>query len=106
MKKLNNLLGAVHGLPSDEEIFAEYGGYIADFKSDEIHNRILFDYIKGMLMMSMHDLNYTDGDIEDVLNEINEHYWKDKESDILTWEHTHILEKPDEDYTNERELTR
>ena len=101
MRELNNLLGATLGLPSDKEIFNTYGRCIADFKSDGINNNILWDYVKGMVMMSMHDLNYTDGEIEHVLTKINAHYWVDKESDVLIWTHTHILD--DDDYIRMRE---
>lgn len=91
VKELNNLMGAFAGHKSDIEIYTDYGREIKDYK--EFGNG-LYSYFRGLVMMSMHDLGYTDGQIDDVWCEIAHHYTDEyeDEKDVLIWEHTHELE--------------
>lgn len=83
MRDLNNLDDI------DREQIEKSGQEIDGFKNN---NNDFFDYLSGMIKMSMHDCNYGDGDIQSVIDEVREHYERDKASDVLTWEQTHALE--------------
>lgn len=90
MKELNNLIGAVGNIPSDTDIFEKYGKTIEEFK--DINEDILLRYIQGLVEMSMCDLDFSDRDIEFVIDEVREHLLNDRAGDIITWEWTHTFE--------------
>lgn len=91
MHELNNLAGEFNGLPSDVDILTRAGEKIDELKeAPDIYR--LNEYIRGVIMMSMHDCNFSDRDIQDVINEVGIHFFEDEAKDILIWEHTHDLD--------------
>ena len=87
MKKLDNLMGAVGSMPSDEEIMERYGAEIEEIKSSHLQS-----YINGLVEMVMEELKFTDKQIDDVIMGIANRYHNERPADVLIWEWTHMTE--------------
>lgn len=85
MRELNNLRG------NDREIFERKGEDIKAFMAAD--GEPLLSYIKGLIMMSMHDLDYTDTDIEFVVDEVAGKLFEVEPVDVITYEWTHDYER-------------
>lgn len=85
MRELNNLRG------NDREIFEKQGKEIKDFKC--INENALLSYVKGLIMMSMHDLDYTDTDIEFVVNEVAGRMLETEPAEVIIYEWSHDYDR-------------
>lgn len=90
MHEMNNLMKSCNGFPSDEEILRNAGTILSEYKSAS--DSYVWEYMIGMLMMSMHDLGHADKAIQEVIDEMATHFWHDDVGDVLIWEHTHDLD--------------
>lgn len=93
MKKINdmnNLRQAVRYIPSDVEAFRKRGEQIRAFYDDT--GDPLISYIQGLVQRAMVNQNYTDKDIESLVDEITTRFYEEEPAEVMVWNWTHGYE--------------
>ena len=71
---------------ADASTLDKIGAEITEIKQN---NQYMELYIQGLVSMAMRDLDYTDTDIDHVVNEVIDNYRKDAPADVIAYAIAH-----------------